>query len=150
MSRSHSQFILAPLILASLALGCAEAVAPLPRCSVEQSETVDVAVSPGLEPEFSWLPQCGVDQVIVTYPDPSYPLGSGEPAPMLTAWIRLSALGTPGVPPPLRYGAPPPAGLPELFPAVPLQRGRKYIVTLLMEPGFLIPPVQIARAEFTP
>jgi hypothetical protein len=55
-----------PVCLAVLSASCHDtptaAYAPLPVCP----RTIAVTVSPGLEPDISWSPQCGISSLSVT------------------------------------------------------------------------------------
>jgi hypothetical protein len=85
--------------------------ASVPECT----GAVTITVSSGTSPTFDWNPACRLFLVLVE-------LGAGD------QWLVLSE-GTNAIAPPVQYGVVP-AGASQQEPAIPLQAGQTYDVTL--------------------
>lgn len=124
-------------ILIAFACGCSSVddANNLPQCE----GPVELSVSSGTTPTFSWTPQCREGQVIVT---PT--LSSG----FVTLWLATGTDNTNTLRPGIRYGHPP---APAALGTPPLQVGTPYTVHLLRATGDSITPFEaIGSADFTP
>lgn len=114
---------------------------PLAPCTAADIENLTITVGSGLEPTFDWSPRCSVNELRVEYADPELP-----DDPPRVAWLTFELF----LSPPIRYGAPPAFGFPELFPPEPLERGRTYTVRLLQMGATPDAEIEAGWAEFVP
>jgi hypothetical protein len=108
-----------PACLAILSAGCHDAPtatnSALPVCP----RTIVVTVGPGLEPDISWSPQCGISSLsVTTIPNPPTDYGTV----MWSAYVNETSPFGPGI----RYGHAP-AGAMTQSP-LPLKAGTRYRV----------------------
>ncbi len=122
-------------ILIAFACGCSSVddANNLPQCE----GPVELSVSAGTTPTFSWTPQCRAGQIIVT-------LSSG----FATFWLATGTDSSNTLRPGIRYGHPPD---PAALGTPPLQVGTPYTVHLLRATGDSIMPFEaIGSANFIP
>ncbi len=108
----HRSFVVVAAVLVLAA--CSEAAAPLPICP----DSVSVAVTPGLTPQFSWTPACLLAEVQVA-----------DSATLNLLWdvgqYRLPDDNR--IAPPVTYGVAPAAARVQVAPAT-LASGHAYLV----------------------
>ena len=134
MSRLLSGVRVAPMLfLAGAHLACGGDPDPVSPISVPTcSGPVEVTVSGGTTPTFTWTPACTVHILLVEQ-------GATD------RWF-LVATSEGGIAPGVRYGIVP-AGAEQAEPAIPLTAGRTHDVTLYGSAAFSPP---LANKEFTP
>lgn len=121
------------LIAAACACSSVDDANSLPQCD----GPVDVFVSSGTAPTFSWTPRCQAGQVVVT-------VSSG----FLTLWLATGTDSTNTLRPGIRYGHPPD---PQALGTPALQVGAPYTVHVLRATGDSVAPFEaIGSADFTP
>jgi hypothetical protein len=127
--------------LAPFLLGCGDSTGPeepdeqVIPCT-EQIGSVDVTVSDGLTPTFSWSPACGVAMILIEE-DASDMWGAGTDE---DAWSDPAAANL--ITPPVSYGATP-TGTTAIQDALPLVSGRNYEVVLWR----ILPPSSTATCQ---
>lgn len=144
--------VLRPPMRASLAFpfvlmfACTDSTGPY--TSGCRETTVEIAISAGLTPTFEWTPDCRVYSLLVTrpYEDPEYPAEYGE-SMWQTFTFNRNEISAPVV-----YGVHSHDGeiLDSKEPAIPLESGVTYAVTLFVVGTGFSPQLVAGQKSFTP